>query len=1054
VTVVRARLLGGFELAIDGRPVERSAFERPSGLRVLKLLLATPGHAIRREEAAELLWPEADPERSAASLRKALHFARQGLEASGAPPDLITTEGDTLRLASPTGSAAAVELHVDVDRLRRAIDAVRAAPVTGATTLTLARDLRTEDLELLAHTAGDELLPEDPYEEWLVPIRERVRQQVLQTLVAAGRVARLTDRADLARQLVDRALALEPAEEDAHRLAIELYIDAGELHAARRQLVECARALADGFGVEPSRALVDLVNAAASTRPRASALAHEAPIVGRRQELETADPALDLVHAGRFGAIVFRAAAGVGKTRLLRELERFGLAAGWRVAEVRGLESSIDVAFGSLGGALADALANELPATLVEPGRSALLTVAPRLGERPALSFATDAALMAGLIDALGGLAADRPLVLAVDDLQWLAAASIALLRGAVGRLPNVPILFGATLRDAPDAVPPSVAALLDDIERSGGIVARLGPMAPREIRLVLERDLPSGRLDEQLALEIADRVGGAPLFALELLRTAIDTGVVTMRGSVWRRADDGELPVPSGVARLVDSRMSHLRVEVRDILATAAELGDDVSLEVLSTAVEPEGTATDAGFLDASPVLGALDAAITGGLIVERAGRYAFAHPLFRSALRATILPGARASLHFRVARALAAGLDPADRAGIDAAAAAGRDVVAVAGHALAAAGQGWGTAVPLAIGFGFAAGSRLAQLFDHAGAIDLLTRTIALWERLGDAEARSYPAALALMQLGWSRHALRDLTAASAAFRRAVDVATSDAERAAAWQAAAWMPYEHGRFDTADQLLVTALEGISDPVARAGLAADRAWIIGRTGDWAAAYEMLAPAVAVMDGRAPAPLLARSLDRLGVAMRDSRDAEASVPVLGRALRLATEIGDARLAATVRMHLAGAFRGIGRFDAATEQIEQALATCAMTGDRYIEAVSVWIAADIAHARGDLEAARALRRRELELLDGIGGNEHNQAMAHAHLAFLARNLGDPETAEVEAELARSIARHSGLAHLPARIELALSSPGWFIEDAPARRARPGMPRTSRSRSRSR
>jgi DNA-binding SARP family transcriptional activator len=1049
-TVVRVRLLGGLGLWIDGRPVERSGFERPSGLRLLKLLLAIPGHAVRREEAAERLWPEGDPERSAASVRKALHFARQALDRAGAPPDLLSSDGDALRLGGRAGGASAVELDIDVDRLRAAMEAVRAQASRSGGEHGVASDIAVADLELLADLSGEELLPEDPYEEWLVPIRERLRQQVLQTLVDAGRAARSGGRPDLARRLVDRALALEPAEEAAHRLGVELFLDAGQLHAARRQLVECARALAQEYGVEPSRELVDLVAAAAASRPQAPSVARDAPIIGRRQELEAADPALDRVQAGRFGAIVYRAAAGLGKTRLLREIEGAGLAGGWRIAEVRGLESSLDGAFGSLGTGLAGMFAGALPDGIDEPGRSALLTVAPSLRERPAIAFASDAALTAGLIEAFRVLAAERPLVLAIDDLQWLDGASIADLGAAVAQLNDVPLFLGATLRDGPTAVREDVAALLADIERAGGIVATVGPMAPREIRLVLERDQPSRGLDHDLVAEIADRVGGAPLFALELLRTAIETNAVTLHGSTWQRADPkGELPVPASVARLVEARMAHLPREVRDILATAAELGDDVSLDVLVAAVVDTAIPTHAGLLDTSPVLAALDDAIGGGLIVERAGRYAFAHPLFRSALRGTVLPGARVSLHHRVARAMAAGVDPTDRAAIDAAASMGRDIVTVAGHALAAASQGLPSAVPMAVGFGFAAGSRLAQVFDHANAIDTLNRTLALWERLPAADAAAYPGTAALMQLGWSRHALRDEVGAATAFRRAAAAARSDADRAAAWQAAAWMPYEHGRFDAADEVLVHALGCISDPVARAGIEADRAWIIGRTGNWNAAYEMLALAVAAMEGSAPAPLLARSLDRLGVALRDATDAEASVPVLERALRLAIECGDARLAATVRMHLAGAFRGIGRFEAATEEIDRALATCVMTGDRYIEAVSVWIAAEIAHARGDLVAARDLRRRELLLLDVHGGNEHNQAMAHAHLAFLARQLGDLETAELEAELARSIAAHSGLGHLKPRIELALASPGWFIEDAPPRSSLPANARTSRS-----
>jgi tetratricopeptide (TPR) repeat protein len=247
--------------------------------------------------------------------------------------------------------------------------------------------------------------------------------------------------------------------------------------------------------------------------------------------------------------------------------------------------------------------------------------------------------------------------------------------------------------------------------------------------------------------------------------------------------------------------------------------------------------------------------------------------------------------------------------------------------------------------------------------------------------------------------------------------------------------MPYQHGRFDAADAILREALPTVTDPVARASIEADRAWITGRRGRWDEAYETLASVVATMEGAAPPALLSRSLDRLGVSMRDAIDPIGAVPVLERALRLANEIGDPRLAATVQMHLAGAYRQIGQLDAAAREIEAALASCSMTGDRYIEAVTVWIAAEVEHVRGRYAEAIELRRRELALLAALGGNEHNQAMAHAHVSFLARMLADATLEADEARVARLIAQHSGQPHLPERIEMALASPGWFIEDAP-------------------
>lgn len=148
---LRGRLLGRFELFVEGRAVDRSAFERPSGARLLKLLLATPGHRVRREVAAELLWPEMEPDRSAANLRKAIHFARRALDDEASERDsVIRGDAEWLRLDESAG------LELDLDVLREALDGGRgsgASPEAGDWAA----------LETIADLGGAELLPEDPY---------------------------------------------------------------------------------------------------------------------------------------------------------------------------------------------------------------------------------------------------------------------------------------------------------------------------------------------------------------------------------------------------------------------------------------------------------------------------------------------------------------------------------------------------------------------------------------------------------------------------------------------------------------------------------------------------------------------------------------------------------------------------------------------------------------------------------------------------------------------------------------------------------------------------
>ena len=262
---LQAELLGRFSLRVHGAAVPAAAFERPSGLRLVKLLLATPGHRIRREAAAEALWPEADSVRSGANLRKAICFARRALIDAGAPDGAIVTDGPAVAIHD------AVAVEVDTDRLRAAVFAALDARVAH-------RAPDPHHLADLAELAGRDLLPDEPDEEWLLPLRERLHHAVVDALVFAAEHARATGHAGLATQLVARLLEHEPADETGHRLAIELHLDAGRVDAARRQLFLCARAMADFYDVAPSGELHALIASAERDGARARAATTDASI--------------------------------------------------------------------------------------------------------------------------------------------------------------------------------------------------------------------------------------------------------------------------------------------------------------------------------------------------------------------------------------------------------------------------------------------------------------------------------------------------------------------------------------------------------------------------------------------------------------------------------------------------------------------------------------------------------------------------------------------------------------------------------------------------------
>ncbi len=159
---LRVELLGPVRLTLGERPLPDDAWPRRSSRALLLLLLATPGHALRRDRLLDLLWPEATPDAARNALYVALHGLRRVCQ-----PDLgrgrhsayIETGGQEIRLLPHPG------FWVDVDAFERALAAAAAAPASERT-----GHLR----DALALYSGD-LLSDEVTVDWVIPRREALR---------------------------------------------------------------------------------------------------------------------------------------------------------------------------------------------------------------------------------------------------------------------------------------------------------------------------------------------------------------------------------------------------------------------------------------------------------------------------------------------------------------------------------------------------------------------------------------------------------------------------------------------------------------------------------------------------------------------------------------------------------------------------------------------------------------------------------------------------------------------------------------------------------------
>jgi DNA-binding SARP family transcriptional activator len=220
-TEVRIALLGTFRVEVDGRPVPNGAWRHRRGADLVKLLALEPAHRLRREQLMDALWPELEPDRAAANLRKAVLFARRALGAD----DAIDLRNGSIELQP------AASLVVDTEEFERAAD----------------RALASGDAAEASRAAalyGGTLIPEDRYEPW----SERRRTQLADLHLRCARQAGLWE----------RILDEDPADEEAHRSLMRRHLDEGNRHAAIRQFERLRTLLHEELGVSPDPATVAL----------------------------------------------------------------------------------------------------------------------------------------------------------------------------------------------------------------------------------------------------------------------------------------------------------------------------------------------------------------------------------------------------------------------------------------------------------------------------------------------------------------------------------------------------------------------------------------------------------------------------------------------------------------------------------------------------------------------------------------------------------------------------------------------------------------------------
>ena len=358
----------------------------------------------------------------------------------------------------------------------------------------------------------------------------------------------------------------------------------------------------------------------------------DSAIVGRDAELALVARFLDDVHTGPV-ALVIEGEAGIGKTTVWLEAVRAAEARPIRVLQARPAESEAALSYAALAD-LVGAAFDETRAALPSVQERALAAALLR-GEGDDAAHARTTAT--ALIGVLTALAEREPLLVAIDDVQWLDPASREALEFAVRRLPARTGLLLARRSPGDDDLPLGLARALP--------AAAVERVLPAPLSLAGVHQIVRSRLGDSLTRPTLGRLtevsGGNPFFALEMAHALARQGDEQTIGD--------PLPVPRSVEDLVAERLDGLSHGARDLVLAAAALSRPTG-SVLERAVP-----RDCDFGSAL-----IEAEEAGVLVVDRE-RIRFAHPLLASVVYGTSSQERRRQLHELLADVVE---DPEERA------------------------------------------------------------------------------------------------------------------------------------------------------------------------------------------------------------------------------------------------------------------------------------------------------------------------------------------------------------------------------------------------------
>lgn len=635
------RLLGGFVLVYDGCPVAEITSGRTQAL--LAYLVLHRQTAQTRQRIAFQLWPESTDDQARANLRKELYRLRHALPIAD---ELLRVDAKTLQWL-PNGN-----FSLDVAEFEAAVKAAEQA--------TDRRTIRASLEQAIELYRGD-LLP-DQEDEWVVAERERLQQLHVRALEQLVNLLEAQHDYQTALTYAQKMLRLDALNEAAYGSLMRLYGLNGDRAKALQVYHQCMTVLREELGVDPGLATRKLYeqllmeeeipdlssrsdsSSGAPSLPRPSPLPSQPnlgqfPLVGREPEWACIQQWASAMLQGRranlnggtTGAestvLLLLGESGIGKTRLLEELRSLAQANHARILWGQGFVSEMMRPYGIWIDALRAAA---IAATAHLPAELGFLL--PELGQPsqapPDLSHLFDA-----VVQLLVQWATQAPLLILLDDIQWIDEASSALLHYAIRLLRPLPVSFAFTARAQELAEHAAISRVVQALRREQRLqTLELCPL-DREQTADLIRSTQA-IVPSDLSLALVNQVyidsGGNPLFALEIVRAL----------------GQNQPAHANTIEALIRDRLQQLDDATREILPWAAALGRSFKPSMVAQVADYPVTK----LLTAIEQL-EQQAIIRPGTALGNEMGYDFAHDIVRRVVYQQISEPRRQLLHLQIA-------------------------------------------------------------------------------------------------------------------------------------------------------------------------------------------------------------------------------------------------------------------------------------------------------------------------------------------------------------------------------------------------------------------